>query len=132
MSSTPPSSPKRNDPSSIPSYSPKKEDPSGFGSNDPSLNPLGPYFIHPSDGPSSVSITLILDGTNYQSWSRAFRMALIFKNKMAFLLGTIPVPSVKETLYFAWEMQHSHHVLVFDFVFPLHCPKRHLPCKCYR
>ncbi|KHN41686.1 hypothetical protein glysoja_040841, partial [Glycine soja] len=63
-----------------------------------------PYFIHPSDGPSSVSITPVLDGTNYQSWSRTFHMTLISRNKMAFLLGTIPVPSITEpTLYSAWE-----------------------------
>jgi len=30
-------------------------------------------------------------------------MALISKNKMAFLLGTIPIPKVEEPLYSAWE-----------------------------
>ncbi|WVY91087.1 hypothetical protein V8G54_036601 [Vigna mungo] len=67
------------------------------------MNPSNPFFIHPSEGPSSVSITPVLDGTNYRSWSRAIRMALISKNKMVFLLGTIPVPKVEEPLYYAWE-----------------------------
>ncbi|WVY95950.1 hypothetical protein V8G54_028101 [Vigna mungo] len=66
------------------------------------MNPSSP-FIHPSEGPSSVSITPVLDGTNYHSWYRAIRMALISKNKMAFLLGTITVPKVEEPLYSAWE-----------------------------
>jgi len=90
--------------SSTPPSNPKEDIPSGSGFNDPLLNPSSPYFIHPSDGPSSVSITPILDGTNYQSWSRTFRMTLISRNKMAFLLGTTPVPSITEpTLYSAWE-----------------------------
>ncbi|KAG5047714.1 hypothetical protein JHK86_017120 [Glycine max] len=80
-----------------------KDNPSGSGFNDPSLNPSSPYFIHPSDGPSYVSITHVFDETNYQYWSRTFCMALISKNKMAFLLGSILVPSVKEPLYSGWE-----------------------------
>ena len=89
--------------SSIPPSNPKEDNPFGSDLNDPLLNPSSPYFIHPSDGLSSVSITPVLDGTNYQSWSRTIRMTLISKNKMAFLLGTILVPSVKEPLYSVWE-----------------------------
>jgi len=67
------------------------------------MNPSSPFFIHSSEGPSSVSITPILDGTNYQSWSRAIKIALISKNKMAFLLGIISIPKVEEPFYSAWE-----------------------------
>ncbi|XP_027360593.1 uncharacterized protein LOC113868845 [Abrus precatorius] len=97
MSSTPPDSPKNSN-----NEGPKKEN-SGNEAIDPTMNPSSPFFIHPSEGPFSVSITPVLDGTNYQSWSRAIKMALISKNKMAFLLGTIPVPKVEEPLYSAWE-----------------------------
>ena len=83
MLDTPPISPKKS------SSSPKHDAGSGTVTTDPTLNPSSPYFIHPSEGPSSVSITPILDGTNYHSWSKAFRMALISKNKMAFILGTL-------------------------------------------
>ncbi|WVZ04365.1 hypothetical protein V8G54_025171, partial [Vigna mungo] len=97
MSSTPPPSPKNSD-----NEGPKTEN-RVHEATDPTMNPSSPFFIHPSEGPSSVSITPVLDGTNYQSWSRAIRMVLISKNKMAFLLGTIPVPKVEEPIYSAWE-----------------------------
>ncbi|XP_027368511.1 uncharacterized protein LOC113874490 [Abrus precatorius] len=97
MSSTPPDSPKNSN-----NEGPKKEN-RGNEATDPTMKPSSPFFIHPSEGPSSISITPILDGTNYQSWSRAIKMALISKNKIAFLLGTIPVPEVEEPLYSAWE-----------------------------
>nr|KYP37213.1 hypothetical protein KK1_041603 [Cajanus cajan] len=97
MSSTPLASPKNSD-----NEGPEKEN-RGNEATNPTMNLSSPFFIHPSEGPSSVSITPVLDGTNYQSWSHAIRMALISKNKMAFLLGTIPVPKVEEPLYSAWE-----------------------------
>jgi len=97
MSSTPPASPKNSN-----NEGPKNEN-RGNEATDPTMNPSSPFFIHPSEGPSCVFITLVLDGTNYQSWSRATKMALISKNKMAFLLGTILIPKVEEPLYSAWE-----------------------------
>ena len=51
--------------SSTPPSSPKKHSPFVSSSNDPMLNPSSPYFIHNSDVLSSVSITPVLDGTNY-------------------------------------------------------------------
>jgi len=70
---------------------------------DPCLDPSSPYYIHPSENPSSVSISPTLDGSNYHSWSRAFRMALISKNKMGFLTGTIPAPDTQNSFYTSWE-----------------------------
>lgn len=62
---------------STPISSLKKNDPFHSSSNDSSLNPSTLDFIHSSDVFFSVSITRVLDGTNYQSWSRAFRMTLM-------------------------------------------------------
>jgi len=70
---------------------------------DPCLDPSSPYHIHPSENPSSVSISPALDGNNYHSWSRSFRMALISKNKIGFLTGTIPPPDVHNSSYPSWE-----------------------------
>jgi len=58
MSDTPPISPKKS------SSSPKHDAGSITVTTDPTLNPSSPYFILPSEGPSSVSITPVLDGTN--------------------------------------------------------------------
>jgi len=68
--------------------------------DDKSLNQdsSSPFYIHPSEGPSTVVISPLLMGNNYHSWSRSFRMALVSKNKMTFISGSIPDPS-----YFHWE-----------------------------
>jgi hypothetical protein len=59
---------------------------------DPSTDPTSPYFVHSSDGPSSVKVTPLLDGVNYHSWARAMRRALGAKLKFEFLDGSIPMP----------------------------------------
>ncbi|MCI40253.1 receptor-like serine/threonine kinase, partial [Trifolium medium] len=47
------------------------------------------YHVHPSDGPSSVSITPVLTHSNHHAWARSMRRALGGKNKFDFVDGTI-------------------------------------------
>jgi len=54
------------------------------------LDQSSPYFVHPSDGPSSVMVTPVLNGSNYHSWARSMRSALGGKMKFEFINGTIP------------------------------------------
>ncbi|MCI76540.1 receptor-like serine/threonine kinase, partial [Trifolium medium] len=35
-----------------------------------------PYYVHSSDGPSSVAVKPVLNGSNYHSWARSMRRAL--------------------------------------------------------
>ncbi|GAU31202.1 hypothetical protein TSUD_210590 [Trifolium subterraneum] len=60
---------------------------------DPSTDQSSPYFVHPSDGPSSVKVTPTLTGSNYHSWSRSMRRALHGKLKIEFIDGSIAVPT---------------------------------------
>jgi len=43
---------------------------------DPSQQPGNVYYVHPSDGPSSVAITPVLNNFNYHSWVLTMRGAL--------------------------------------------------------
>ncbi|MCI56868.1 receptor-like serine/threonine kinase, partial [Trifolium medium] len=52
---------------------------------DPTSDPTSPYFVHPSDGPSTVKVTPLLTGSNYHSWSRSMRRALGGKLKIEFI-----------------------------------------------
>jgi hypothetical protein len=70
------------------------------GSTDPILDQSSPYFVHSSDGPSSVSVKPVLTGSNYQSWACAMRRALGGKMKYEFVDGTLPV--VTDPSYRAW------------------------------
>ncbi|MCH87369.1 hypothetical protein A2U01_0008237 [Trifolium medium] len=54
---------------------------------DPVLDNSSPYFVHPSDGPSSVIVTPLLTGSNYHSWSRSMKHALGAKMKLYFVDG---------------------------------------------
>ena len=55
-----------------------------------SLDQTSPYFVSPSDGPSTVTVTPLLNGSNYLSWAHSMRRALEGKMKYEFVDGTIP------------------------------------------
>ena len=65
--------------------------------------PSSPYFLHPSENPSLVFTSCVLNGNNFYSWSRSMRMALISKNKLKFIDGSIPIPAADDLLFSAWE-----------------------------
>jgi len=66
-------------------------------------NHSSPYFVHPSDGPSSVTVSPFLDGSNYDSWARSMRRALGEKMKFEFVDGSIsPIFDEFDPLFRAW------------------------------
>lgn len=66
-------------------------------------NPSNPYFCHGNENPSHPLVTPVLSGPNYHTWARAMRIALLSKNKLKFVDGTITAPIATESLYNAWE-----------------------------
>jgi hypothetical protein len=64
---------------------------------------LDPYYVHPSENSSTVTVTPQLTGENYHSWSMKMRRALAMKNKFKFVDGSIPIPEEDDLLYAAWE-----------------------------
>lgn len=64
---------------------------------------LDPYFVHPSENSSTVSVTPQLNGDNYHSWSMKMRRALAMKNKFKFVDGSIEVPDEHDLNRAAWE-----------------------------
>jgi hypothetical protein len=59
---------------------------------EPTSDPSSPFFVHPSDGPSSVKVSPVLNGANYHAWSRSMRRALGVKLKIEFIDGSLPQP----------------------------------------
>lgn len=51
-----------------------------------------PYYVHPSDDPSSVKVTLVLQGFNYHSWERSMCKDLGDKMKLKFVDEFLLVP----------------------------------------
>uniref|UniRef100_A0A7C8YMN2 Retrotransposon Copia-like N-terminal domain-containing protein n=2 Tax=Opuntia streptacantha TaxID=393608 RepID=A0A7C8YMN2_OPUST len=53
-------------------------------------DPHNPLFIHPSDGPNTITLAEKLTGSdNYRSWKRSMEISLSTKRKLAFVQGTL-------------------------------------------
>lgn len=50
---------------------------------------LNHFFMHPSDDPSLALFTPYLSNSNYHSWSHSIKMALISKNKLGLIDGSL-------------------------------------------
>ncbi|XP_061349565.1 uncharacterized protein LOC133294823 [Gastrolobium bilobum] len=66
----------------------------------PQTNPL---FLHPNESPALVLVSPLLNGENYHSWARGMKMALISKNKLGFIDGSIPPPNPDKPTFAAWQ-----------------------------
>ena len=65
--------------------------PSSSSQESPMDNPL---FLHHAENPSLVLVTQPLIGDeNYAAWARAVRKALLTKNKLGFIDGTLTLSS---------------------------------------
>jgi hypothetical protein len=61
------------------------------------------YFVHPSEGPNSLTVSPKLNGSNYLAWKRSMERAFGTKNTLGFINGNIPVPDSDDLLHSAWE-----------------------------
>lgn len=52
-----------------------------------------PYFIHPSDNPTTVLFSPLLQGDNYSTWVRGMTKALNAKKKLGFVDGSLQSPA---------------------------------------
>jgi hypothetical protein len=60
-------------------------------------------FVHPSEGPNSLSVSPKLNGSNYIAWNRSIQRALGTKNKLGFINGSIPIHDLQDLNRNAWE-----------------------------
>lgn len=70
---------------------------------DPSQNPTSIYYIHPNENSTSPLVNLLLTPKNYHKWARLMRKALLNKNKMKFIDGSLPKPDRFDPTFEAWE-----------------------------
>ncbi|CAJ2636021.1 unnamed protein product [Trifolium pratense] len=67
------------------------------------------FYVHPSEGPNSLTVTPQLNGSNYLAWNHSMRRALGAKNKLPFIDGSLPVPDLQDLNRHAWE--HCNHLI---------------------
>ncbi|XP_014498998.1 uncharacterized protein LOC106760077 [Vigna radiata var. radiata] len=71
---------------------------------DQSNNPASPFYLHPGENPGLTLISQVLTDSNYTTWSRCMRRALLSKNKIKFIDGSIKKPqNSKDPMFDAWE-----------------------------
>ncbi|XP_058732848.1 uncharacterized protein LOC131604424 [Vicia villosa] len=63
---------------------------------------LDPYYMHPSDNPGLAIVTPPLNNTNFHSWSRSLKLALMSKNKLGFIDGTLTRPAITDPNFVLW------------------------------
>lgn len=66
------------------------------------ITPSSPYYLHPNENPSLVLVQPVFNRNNYHPWSRAMKMALLSKNKLGFVNGTIAIPEATDDKHAAW------------------------------
>ncbi|KAE9591248.1 putative gag-polypeptide of LTR copia-type [Lupinus albus] len=65
----------------------------------PIQDPTNIYYMHPTDNPGTILVTLLLMGPNYHSWCREMLMALKYKNKLQFIDGTLRKLDINDPTY---------------------------------
>ncbi|KAL5550091.1 hypothetical protein UlMin_000267 [Ulmus minor] len=60
------------------------------------------FYLNNDDHPGLSLVSNHLTGSNHNSWSRAMTMALIAKNKMCFVDGSISKPTIDEPSHNLW------------------------------
>ncbi|KAH0692239.1 hypothetical protein KY285_019336 [Solanum tuberosum] len=68
------------------------------------IDHLHPLYLHPSDAPGSLNVGIMLTGTdNYTLWSKAMQLALLGKNKVGFIDGTMKRDQFSGNLAQLWD-----------------------------
>nr|XP_021842790.1 uncharacterized protein LOC110782852 [Spinacia oleracea] len=70
-------------------------------------DPNSVYYIHSSENPYAAIVSDKFDGEGYAEWKRGILLAFAIKNKVGFIDGSLPRPSVGHADYQAWERCNS-------------------------
>ncbi|XP_057796577.1 uncharacterized protein LOC131012611 [Salvia miltiorrhiza] len=81
---------------------PHTPSPSKNNQSPPYEDQSSPYFLPSSDNPGVQLVTQQLNGSNYITWSRSMTTALMAKNKVAFIDGSIIRPHSTDLLFSQW------------------------------
>ncbi|KAL2895584.1 Retrovirus-related Pol polyprotein from transposon RE2 [Bienertia sinuspersici] len=55
----------------------------------PEVDPQSPLYIHPSDGPTTISIDKLTGAADYRPWRRTMEISLAAKRNLGFVTGAV-------------------------------------------
>ncbi|KAI3820683.1 hypothetical protein L1987_08231 [Smallanthus sonchifolius] len=62
------------------------------------MDSSNPLFLHSSDHPGLLLVSIVFDGSAFGSWKRVMSIALSAKNKLGFVDGTVVRPTSSPNL----------------------------------
>ncbi|XP_033511549.1 uncharacterized protein [Nicotiana tomentosiformis] len=62
-----------------------------------------PLYLHPSDNPDDMLVSVPLSGVGYRSWRRSMLRGLSVKNKLGFINGECKRPDPHSPKFHQWE-----------------------------
>jgi len=69
----------------------------------PSIDSNHPLYMHPSDNPGAMLVSVPFAGIGYRSWRRSVLRSLSVKNKLGFINGECRRPKSIDPTYRQWE-----------------------------
>ncbi|XP_072052105.1 uncharacterized protein [Arachis hypogaea] len=66
------------------------------------MDPSSTFFLHPGEYPGNSLIPLVIDATNYGSWSRSMQKALKSNNKLGFVDGSLSKFAKDDPMFHSW------------------------------
>ncbi|XP_070009704.1 uncharacterized protein [Nicotiana sylvestris] len=67
------------------------------------LDPSDPLYLHPSDNPRAMLVSVAFSGIRYRSWRRAVLRGLSVKNKSGFISGECKRLDPQSPKFRQWE-----------------------------
>lgn len=65
------------------------------------------FYLHPSENPTLILVTPLLNNLNYHSWSKNMARVLRSKRKWCLIDGSITISEFRDTEYSDWETCNS-------------------------
>nr|XP_016437912.1 PREDICTED: uncharacterized protein LOC107763921 [Nicotiana tabacum] len=70
--------------------------------NGNTIDSTHPFFLHASDAPWMILVNTPFDGRGYAGWSRSILISLSAKNKLCFIDGSCPMPTLIDPTFQTW------------------------------
>lgn len=81
------------------------------------MDPSHPFYVHPSESPSSQLVPIVFNGSGYAIWRNNMITSLSAKNKLGMVTGKYPRPDPNNPYFYFWERcDHMVKAWIINFM----------------